>query len=81
MIRLWNRTLQQRVYTDSIRFGTALEKAISNQILFAMNELMQTYHATKQQALETMHNGNIQAYLIKLMDLQRLHTGILEFKH
>jgi|GEM_PF-7100482 hypothetical protein len=46
-----------------------------------MNELMQTYHATKQQALETMHNGNIQAYLIKLMDLQRLHTGILEFKH
>ena len=43
-----------------------------------MNELANKYFATKQQAIENMQLGNINAYLAKLVSLNDLKVQMLQ---
>lgn len=46
-----------------------------------MNNLQQNYLAAKHQAIEDMHNGNIQAYLTKLFDMQQMRQHLVQIEH
>jgi hypothetical protein len=43
----------------------------------AMNELKNKYTAMRQQAVEMMQNGNVNAYLAKLVDLNDLRLQLI----
>jgi hypothetical protein len=43
-----------------------------------MNELSNKYFAMKQQAIENMQHGNINAYLAKLVNLNDLRMQIIQ---
>jgi hypothetical protein len=43
-----------------------------------MNELKNKYFAMKQQAVENMQHGNINAYLAKLVNLNDLRMQIIQ---
>lgn len=42
-----------------------------------MNELKNKYTAMRQQAVEMMQNGNVNAYLAKLVDLNDLRLQLI----
>jgi hypothetical protein len=43
-----------------------------------MNELANKYFAMKQQAIENMQHGNVNAYLAKLIDLNDLRLQLIQ---
>jgi hypothetical protein len=43
-----------------------------------MNELKNKYFAMKQQAIENMQHGNVNAYLAKLINLNDLRMQMLQ---
>jgi hypothetical protein len=43
-----------------------------------MNELKHKYTAMKQQAVEMMQHGNVNAYLAKLVDLHDLRMQMIQ---
>jgi hypothetical protein len=45
---------------------------------FTMNELKNKYFAMKQQAVENMQHGNINAYLAKLVNLNDLRMQMIQ---
>jgi hypothetical protein len=46
----------------------------------AMNELKNKYTAMRQQAVEMMQNGNVNAYLAKLVDLNDLRLQLINLQ-